>query len=60
VGHYQRIKKAPELWIVSREDGTVVNSIPVDGFPAFLGMSAAGGKLFVATREGSLICFERK
>ena len=58
VGHYQRIQKNPELWVVSREDGNVVNTLPVDGFPAFLGMSVAGNRLFVATREGKLICFE--
>jgi len=59
-GHYQRVKKAPELWVVSRENGAVLNTIPVDGFPAFLGMSAAKGRLFIATREGKLICFETK
>jgi outer membrane protein assembly factor BamB len=57
VGHYQRIKKTPELWVMSREDGKVLSAIPVDGFPAFFGMSAAGNRLFVATREGRLICF---
>jgi hypothetical protein len=60
VGHYQRIKKAPELWVVSREDGQVINTVPVDGYPAFMGMSAAGSRLFVATREGKLICYEGK
>ena len=58
VGHYQRVKKAPELWVVSREGGQVVNTIPVDGLPAFMGMSAAGNRLFLSTREGKLICFE--
>ncbi|MDD4889957.1 MAG: PQQ-binding-like beta-propeller repeat protein [Phycisphaerae bacterium] len=58
VGHYQRVAKEPELWVVAREDGKVVNTISVEGFPAFLGMSAAGNRLFVATREGKLICYE--
>ena len=58
VGHYQRTKKDPELWIVSRKDGTVVKTAPVGGLPAFLGMSVTGSKLFIATREGKLICFE--
>ena len=58
VGHYQRVKKAPELWVLSREDGKVLNTIPVDGFPAFLGTSAAGKRLFIATREGKLLCLE--
>jgi hypothetical protein len=60
VGHYQRIAKDPELWVVSREDGKVLNSVPVDGFPVFLGASAAGNRLFIATREGKLICYETK
>jgi hypothetical protein len=34
-----------------------VNRVAVGGFPAFLGMSAAGGKLLIATREGKLVCF---
>ena len=58
MGHYQRIKRSPELWVMSREDGKVVNTIPVDGLPVFFGMSAAGGRLFVSTREGKLICYQ--
>jgi hypothetical protein len=34
--------------------------VPVEGFPAFFGMSAAGKRLFVATREGKLICYQAK
>lgn len=60
VGHYQRIKKDPEIWVLSREDGTVVKTIPVPGYPAFMGMSAAGKRLFVSTRDGKLLCFEAK
>jgi hypothetical protein len=60
VGHYQRVAKGPEFWVVSREDGKVINTISVEGFPAFLGMSAAGNRLFIATREGKLICYEGK
>ena len=57
VGHYQRIKKSPELWVVAREDGKVLSTAPVDGLPAFFGMSAAGKQLYVSTREGKLICY---
>jgi len=56
-GHFQREKKAPELWVLSRQDGKLVATVPLDGFPAFLGMSAAGGRLYIATREGRLLCF---
>jgi outer membrane protein assembly factor BamB len=58
VGHYQRVKKAPEIWVLSREDGKALNTVPVDGFPAFFGASAAGNRLFIATREGKLICYQ--
>jgi outer membrane protein assembly factor BamB len=59
-GHYQRIKKEPELWVVSRKDGKIVNKIPLQGFPAFMGMSVAGKRIFIATREGKLICLKGK
>jgi outer membrane protein assembly factor BamB len=58
VGHYRRIKGDPEIWILSREDGKVISKTPVNGFPAYLGMSASENKLFVSTREGSLICYQ--
>jgi hypothetical protein len=58
VGHFPRVKKTPELGVVAREDGKVVGTVPVDGFPSFLGMSAAGNRLFVATRDGKLICYQ--
>jgi hypothetical protein len=60
VGHYQRVKKDPELWVVSPESGKALATLPVDGFPTFNGMSAAGDRLFVATREGKLICYRRE
>ncbi len=60
VGHYQRVKKAPELWVLSREDGKVAKTFTVEGFPAFLGMSAAGSRLFISTREGKLICYQTR
>ncbi|MCY3018712.1 MAG: PQQ-binding-like beta-propeller repeat protein [Planctomycetota bacterium] len=59
VGHYQRVKKDPELLVVAREDGKVLNAVGVDGFPAFNGMSAAGKRLYISTREGKLICYQR-
>jgi len=42
---------------VSPEDGKILNAVPVDGLPAFNGASAAGERLFVATRKGKLICY---
>jgi outer membrane protein assembly factor BamB len=60
VGHYERVKKSPELWVLSPADGKVLNTVAVDGLPAFNGMSAAGNRLFVATRDGKLICYQGK
>jgi outer membrane protein assembly factor BamB len=60
VGHYLRIKGEPELWVMSREDGKILNKYPVNGIPAFGGMSLSENKLYVATRDGKLICFESK
>jgi outer membrane protein assembly factor BamB len=58
VGHYQRAKKTPELWVLAREDGQVISTVPVEGYPAFMGMSAAGNRLFISTREGKLISYQ--
>ncbi|MCG3179151.1 MAG: Outer membrane protein assembly factor BamB [Phycisphaerae bacterium] len=60
VGHHQRIAKPPEMWIVSPEDGKVVATVAIDGFPSFNGMSACGNRLFVSTRDGRVICYEGK
>lgn len=60
VGHYSRIKKDSEIWVMSREDGKILNTIPVNGYPTYFGMSAAGENLFVSTREGKLICYRKK
>ncbi len=59
VGHYSRVKKDSEIWVMSREDGKVLQTIPVNGFPTYFGMSAAGNNLFVSTREGKLICYRK-
>jgi len=57
VGHYRRVKGEAEVWVVSRADGKVLSKTPVGGFPSYMGASASGNRLFVATREGKLICF---
>ncbi|MCW8133270.1 MAG: PQQ-binding-like beta-propeller repeat protein [Planctomycetota bacterium] len=59
-GHYRRVKGESELWVLARADGKVLSKTPVGGFPSYLGLSAANGKLFVATRDGKLICFGAK
>ena len=57
VGHYESGEGPAELRVVSLKDGAVLSKHEVNGFPAYNGMSAANAKLFIATREGKLICF---
>lgn len=59
-GHYARVKKDPELIVLSREDGKILHAVNINGYPSFYGMSIANGKLFVTTRDGKIICFEQK
>lgn len=58
VGHYYRVKGEPELWVMSREDGKILNKYTLNGIPSFGGMSLSENKLYIATRDGKLICFE--
>ena len=60
VGHYEGGGRPAELRVISRRDGKVLATYEIDGFPAYNGVSAAGNKLFISTRDGRLICFEGK
>jgi hypothetical protein len=46
------------LWAVSRKDGRVLAQQRLDFLPAFDGMIAARGRLFVTTAGGAVVCFE--
>jgi len=58
VGHYESGGKPAELRVISLRDGKVLATHEIDGFPAYNGMSAAGNKLFISTREGKLVSLE--
>ncbi len=45
------------LQVFSAKDGSLVKSRELSSPPAFDGMSAAGGRLYLATRDGKVICF---
>ena len=45
------------LQVYSTEDGAPVKSIPLTSPPAFDGLSAAAGQLYLATLDGKIICF---
>jgi len=46
-----------ELWVVSLTDGKKTFSIPLDNEPSYDGLSAANGRLYMSTENGSLVCF---
>jgi hypothetical protein len=45
------------LLAVSREDGTVIAEYPLDSEPVYNGIAAAGGRLVLSLRDGSVVCF---
>jgi outer membrane protein assembly factor BamB len=59
-GHYVSGNKPPELREISLADGKILATHELKCFPTYNGTSVAGKRLFIATREGRLICFEGK
>jgi len=45
------------LQVFSTKDGSKIKSYPLKSEPAFDGMSAAGGRIYLVTNDGKLICF---
>jgi len=50
-------RKGGLLWSVSTKDGKKLAEYKLADWPAANGMAAAGGKLYIATNGGKLICF---
>ncbi len=46
------------LQVLAAKDGSLLKSYPLASPPAFDGMSAAGGRLYLATGDGRMICFD--
>jgi len=46
------------LYAVARGDGSIIAKRDLDQAPVYDGLSAARGRLYLATRQGSLLCFE--
>ncbi|MCW8132853.1 MAG: PQQ-binding-like beta-propeller repeat protein [Planctomycetota bacterium] len=46
-----------ELWVVDASNGTKTQVLPLDARPVYDGLSAAGGRYYMATEDGRLICF---
>ena len=51
-----RGKKGGELWAVSTSDGEKVSGYDLDSPPVFDGVIAAGGRLYVCTMDGRVVC----
>ena len=49
-----------ELWVLAGADGKKLQVLPLDSRPVYDGLSAAGGRLYLATEDGRLMCFEGK
>ncbi len=50
-------KRGGLLRTVSLEDGKPLATCKIDGVPVFDGMSAAAGRLYLATQDGKIVCF---
>jgi outer membrane protein assembly factor BamB len=44
------------LWVASASDGKKLAQYKLDGAPSWDGMAAAGGRLYVATADGKVLC----
>jgi len=49
-------RKGSELWAVSAIDGKRLSQLSLPSVPAFDGMAAAGGRLFLSTADGKVLC----
>jgi len=48
---------APELWVLSKTDGSRQQTITLPGRPVYDGLSASGGRLYLSMGDGKLICY---
>jgi len=49
-----------QLWVVSTTDGRKLAEYPLEGLPAFDGLIAAGGRLYLVTIDGKVLCYGGK
>jgi hypothetical protein len=53
-------RRGAQLWVVSAGDGEKLAEYPLDSLPAFDGLIAAAGQLYLATADGKLTCFAER
>jgi hypothetical protein len=51
-------EKGVVMRVISAKDGTVLSEQEIDAVPAFDGMSAADGAVFIALKNGELQCWK--
>ena len=51
--------KGAALWAVSTEDGTKLAEYTLDFLPTFDGMIASGGRLYLVTKDGRIVCMSK-
>jgi hypothetical protein len=44
------------LWAVSAADGRKLAEMPLEETPVFDGLAAAGGRLYMTTQQGAVVC----
>ena len=49
-------KKGTLLWALSATDGKLLAELELDACPVWDGMAAAGGRLYIATVDGKVLC----
>ena len=49
-------KSGARLWAVSTEDGSRLTEYALDCLPTWDGMAAAGGRLYLSTTDGTVVC----
>jgi len=49
-------KRGAALWVISTKDGSKLGEVKLPAAPAWDGMAAAGGKLYLSTTDGRAIC----
>jgi hypothetical protein len=49
-------KQGTRLWAISAEDGRRLSEHKLDGLPAWDGLIAARGKLYLTMRDGTVTC----
>jgi hypothetical protein len=53
-------KLGARLWAVSAADGRKLAEYPLEGLPAFDGLIAAGGRLYLSTADGKVRCWAQR